>query len=575
MKAPRQAVAGRARERSSFVTNATGADFSLAAHSGELWQHSGGGRERLPILPRAGIDGGLMTAEAGPGEKPGVIVRVLNAIERAGNKLPDPATLFVIAITIVFFYSAYLASIGASAVNPATGETVKAISLLDTAQIRRLFVELPQIFAGFPPLGVVLTVIIGVGLAERAGLFNAALKGMVRAVPKPLLTFAIVVAGVQSSIASDAGYVVVIPLAAAAFAAVGRHPVAGLSAAFAGVAGGFTGNLSITTADALLSGLSQAGAQFVDPTYQVGITSNWYFMASIVPVYALAGTYVCDRIVEPRLNAGPDWVRAAPMPHDAAAERRERRGLRLAGLAALAVLALVAWLAWAPGSVLRGDDGSFEPLFRGMVAIMLIFFLLTGLAYGIGAGTVKSDRDAVELAGKGVSEMSTYLVLAFFAAIFVSLFSWSNMGALMAISGAEMLKGAGFQNTPLVLLLSIILIAMGTDLLVGSASAKWAILAPVLVPMLMLLGVAPEVTQAAYRVGDSTTNMITPFMPYFPLILVLARKYRPDFGIGSMMALMLPYTVAFFMTSGIFFAAWYTLDIPFGPGVESVYTPAK
>ena len=504
----------------------------------------------------------------------GWIVRTLNWIERVGNKLPDPVTLFIIAIGLVMVLSAYYAGQGATAINPATGEPVRAISLLDTVQIRRLFTELPQILTSFPPLGVVLVIIVGVGLAERSGMFNAAIGAMVRAVPKTFLTLAVTFAGVQSSIASDAGYVVLVPLAAAAFASVGRHPIAGLSAAFAGVAGGFAANVSITTGDALLSGLTQAAAGLVDKTYTVEITANWYFLAAIVPVYAIAAALVCERIVEPRLNAGPDWVRQAPEIEDGNKAARERWGLRFALIGFLLVLALIAWLAWTPESPLRDPKtGSFEPLFRSMVAIMFLVFAVSGLAYGIGAGVIKNDKDAVQLTTKGVADISAYLVLAFFAAVFVALFNWSNLGTLMAINGAEALKGLGLAGQPLLLLVGVIILAMITDLLIGSASAKWAILAPIMVPMLMLLGVAPEATQAAYRVGDSTTNMITPFMTYFPLILIMARKYRPDYGIGSMMALMLPYTVAFFIASGTFFAVWFSLGIPFGPGVENQYVP--
>jgi len=506
-------------------------------------------------------------------ERPSRLLRALNAIEVAGNKLPDPVTLFIFSIAIVMLLSAVLAAWGASAINPATGQAVSAISLLDTAQIRRLFVELPQVFTSFPPLGVVIVVIIGSGLAERAGFFAAALKGLVRAVPKPLMTLTIVFAGVQANIASDAGYVVLIPLAAAVFASTGRHPVAGLSAAFAGVAGGFAANLSITPGDGILSGMTHAAAQLIDKSYTVEITANWFFLASIVPVYVIVGTLVCEWIVEPRLNAGGPWVRVAPPADDIDQDKREARGLRFAGIGFLLVVALVVWLAWGPGSVLRGDDGSFEPLFRAMVAIMFLVFLACGIGYGAGAGVIKSDKDAVTLAGKGVGEISGYLVLVFFAAIFVALFGWSNMGSLLAITGAEGLKSAGLDSVPVLLLVSVILLAMACDLLIGSASAKWAILSPILLPMLMLLGIPPEATQAAYRVGDSTTNMITPFMSYFPLILVMARKYMADYGIGSMIALMLPYTVAFFFASGAFYVIWYLLGLPFGPGVETVYTP--
>ncbi len=506
-------------------------------------------------------------------ETPTRLLRALNTIERVGNKLPDPVSLFIISILAVMVLSAVLAAIGASGVNPASGETVTAISLLDSAQIRRLLIEMPQILTSFPPLGIVLVVIIGSGLAERSGFFAAALKGLVRAVPRPLMTFTIVFGGVQANIASDAGYVVLIPLAAVVFASSGRHPIAGLSAAFAGVAGGFAANFAITPGDGILSGMTQAAAALIDKDYKVEITSNWYFLSALVPVYAIAGTLVCDRIVEPRLNAGAPWTRVVEPAASEADESRERRGLRFAGIGFLLVVLAVVALAWEPGSPLRTDTGSFEPLFKSMVAIMLFVFLACGLGYGVGAGVIKSDKDAVGMASKGVSEISGYLVLVFFAAIFVALFSWSNMGTLLAISGAETLKGLGLHEAPVLLLFGVILLAMATDMLIGSASAKWAILSPILVPMFMLLGIAPEATQAAYRVGDSTTNMITPFMSYFPLILVMARKYMPDYGIGSMVALMLPYTVVYFLASGAFFVIWFLTGMPFGPGVESVYVP--
>lgn len=506
-------------------------------------------------------------------ETPTRLLRALNSIERVGNKLPDPVSLFILSIVTVMVLSALLAALGSSGVNPATGEAVNAISLLDAAQIRRLFVELPQVLTSFPPLGIVLVVIIGSGLAERSGFFAAALKGLVRAVPRSLLTFTIVFAGVQANIASDAGYVVLIPLAAVVFSSSGRHPVAGLSAAFAGVAGGFAANFAITPGDGILSGMTQAAAALIDKDYKVEITANWYFLSALVPIYAIAGTIVCDRIVEPRLNAGAPWTRVVEAAADHAETSREQRGLRFAGIGFGLVVLLVILLAWGPGSPLRTDQGGFEPLFKSMVAIMFLVFLACGLGYGIGAGIIKSDKDAVSMASKGVGEISSYLVLVFFASIFVALFSWSNMGTLLAISGAETLKGAGLHEAPVALLFGVILLAMACDMLIGSASAKWAILSPILVPMFMLLGIAPEATQAAYRVGDSTTNMITPFMSYFPLILVMARKYMPDYGIGSMVALMLPYTVVYFLASGTFFVLWFLTGMPFGPGVESVYVP--
>ena len=312
-------------------------------------------------------------------EAPTRLLRALNTIERVGNKLPDPVSLFLISILIVVMLSALLAGMGASGVNPANGELVNAINLLDSAQIRRLFTELPQILTSFPPLGVVLVVIIGSGLAERSGFFAAALKGLVKAVPRQLMTFTVVFAGVQANIASDAGYVVLIPLAAVVFASMGRHPVAGLSAAFAGVAGGFAANFAITPGDGILSGMTQAAAALIDKDYKVEITANWYFLAALVPVYAIVGTIICERIVEPRLNAGAPWTRVVEPPTDPQAEARERRGLRFAGIGFALVVALVVALAWGPGSPLRGDDGAFDPLFKSMVAIMLLVFLACGL----------------------------------------------------------------------------------------------------------------------------------------------------------------------------------------------------
>jgi aminobenzoyl-glutamate transport protein len=526
----------------------------------------------------------------------GWILRALNGIERVANRLPDPVTLFIISIAIVMVLSAVLAAMGTSITVPAEKgpQEIAAVSLLDGAMLRRLFVELPTIFTSFPPLGIVLVMMVAVGLAERSGLFAAALRGLVGAVPKSLLTLTIVFAGVNASLASDAGYVVLIPLAGAVFAAGGRHPIAGLSAAFSGVAGGFAANLLITPGDALLSGISTAAAHIIDPDYTVPITANWYFMAALVPLYTIVGALVCEWIVEPRLNQGPAWLRVAPAEHAPDQATREARGLRYAGLALIPVLALVVWFTWAPGHVLRDikplvDAGldpanaaaapftvwiaTFTPLFQGMITIMFLVFLVCGLAYGIGARTIASDKDAVKMAQSGVTEMSGFLVLVFFAAVFVWVFRESNMGSLLAFSGADALRNLGLGNFPLVLLLGVITMSMLTDLLVGSASAKWAILAPILVPILMQLGIAPEVTQAAYRVGDSTTNMITPFMSYFPLILVMARKYMPDYGIGSMIALMLPYTIAFWIFTGLFFSLWFLMGIPFGPGVSSVYLP--
>lgn len=501
---------------------------------------------------------------------------VLDGIEWAGNKLPDPVTLFVIAIATVIGLSAHYASTGLTVIHPGTGKEVGAVSMLDVEQVRRLFIDMTKVFAEFPPLALVLMIMIGVGVAERSGLIGAALSGVVRATPKSLLTGAIVFAGVMSSLAADAGYVVLLPLAAAIYATSGRHPLAGLAAAFAGVAGGFSANLLVTPLDPLLAGITQAAAQIVDPAREVKATANYFMMVALVPLFTLVGWWVTDRIVEPRLTGHTPWqMPGGTQPNEQTdlGKRRERRGLFWAGLMAVLLIAGFGWLSSGPGMPFRGDDGSYEPLLKSLVAILFISFLLCGLAYGIAARTISSDKDAVKMMNGALSDMGGYIVLAFFAAVFIALFNWSNLGVIMSVNGAAVLKGMGFVGLPL--LVSIIFVSASINILIGSASAKWAILAPVFVPMLMQLGISPEWTQAAYRLGDSMTNPITPLLAYFPLILITAKRYVPEAGIGSLVALMLPYSIWFGISSTAMFAAWFVLDLPLGPGVLSgVIAPA-
>lgn len=496
----------------------------------------------------------------------GVGALLLDGVEWAGNKLPDPVTLFALAIGLVIGLSAYYSSVGLSVTHPGTGKEVAAVNLLDVEQVRRLFNDMTKVFAEFPPLALVLMMMIGVGVAERSGLIGAALSGVVRSTPKSLLTGAIVFAGVMSSLAADAGYVVLLPLAAAIYATSGRHPLAGLAAAFAGVAGGFSANLLVTPLDPLLAGLTQAAAQIIDPAREVKATANYFMMMALVPLFTLVGWWVTDRIVEPRLEGHTPWEMPGgvqPTEQSDLERRRERRGLAFAGFVALLLIAGFGWLSSGPGMPFRGDDGSFEPLLKSIVAILFISFLLCGLAYGIAAATIRSDKDAVKMMNASLADMGGYIVLAFFAAIFIALFNWSNLGVIMAVNGADYLKGLGFVGLPL--LVSIIFVSASINILIGSASAKWAILAPVFVPMLMQLGISPEWTQAAYRLGDSMTNPITPLLAYFPLILITAQRYVPQAGIGSLVALMLPYSIWFGISSTIMFALWFMAELPLGP----------
>jgi aminobenzoyl-glutamate transport protein len=495
--------------------------------------------------------------------------RLLDRVERVGNALPDPVTLFFLLIGIVMLVSWIASMAGLSAVHPGTDETIVVDNLFSAENVRRLFVEMPETFAAFPPLGLVLVVMLGIGVADKTGLISAALSAFVRSVPDVLLTAALVFAGIMSSLAVDAGYVVVIPLGAVLFYGAGRHPLAGLAAAFAGVSAGFSANLSLTSLDPLLAGFTQPAAQLIDPSYTVDATANYYLMIALVPVFMTAGVWVTERIIEPRLGdySPPDDL-DADAPHDLSDD--ERRGLRIAGwvfgLAAVGVALLVV----PEGAPLRGDEGSLDPFFRSIVALMVVLFFLPGLAFGIVTEKITSDKDVAKMMADTMADMGAYIVLAFAAAHFIAMFNWSNLGSVLAISGANGLEAIGFTGLPLIV--AFISVSSLINVFVGSASAKWAILAPIFVPMLMLLGYSPETTQAAYRIGDAFTNILTPLLPYFPLVIIFAQRYDKDSGIGSIIALMLPYSIAFGIVSTTTLVLWIAFGLPLGPGVPLEYT---
>lgn len=504
------------------------------------------------------------------------LMRALDGIERVGNRLPDPITLFALLAGLVLVVS-WLAHVGGvSAVHPGTGATVTPVNLLSADGLRRMLTEMVRNFTSFPPLGLVIVVIIGIGVTERSGLVAAALRRLVTAVPRSLLTAVLVFGGIMSNLAVDAGYVVLTPLGAMVFGAVGRHPIAGLAAAFAGVSGGFSANLLLTALDPLLSGLTTPAAQLVDPTYTVDATANYYFLIASTFLITLLGTVVTERFVEPRLGA---WTAEDGTPGEPALEgltARERKGLRAAGLVFLATAVLVALLTVPTGGVLRNPEAAdqpalvqLRPFFDSIVPILMIVFLIMGIVYGRITGSIKSDRDVARMSSESVAVLGSYIVLAFAAAQFIAYFNWSNLGLILAIKGAGVLKGAGISGIPL--LLAFIVVAAIINLFIGSASAKWAVMAPVFVPMLMLMGYSPEVTQAAYRVGDSATNIITPLMQYFPVIIAFAQKYDRKAGIGTLVATMLPYSVVFLLGWGLFFAIWLATGLPFGPGAPVTY----
>jgi len=524
----------------------------------------------------------------------------LGMIERAGNRLPDPAFIFFYLILIMAVISTIAYFAGLSVSHPTQVDAsgvpvaVDAISAFHPDVIRHLLVEMPEIFTGFHPLGYVLVVMLGAGVAERAGLFGTAMKAAVRDVPKLMLTPAVALAAMMGNLAADAAYVVLIPLAGVIYAAAGRHPVAGITAAFAGVSGGFSANLLPGQLDALLFGITEEAVIALDPAWTMNIAGNWYFIAAMTFVFLPVIWFVTDRIIEPRLGAWTGGtVAGSDSPDDdvdAEMTAGQKKGLMHAGIAVLIVALVwlfmtvdfVALFTGGSASLYGGNAPLFSPdtslsatqrlvpFFSSLVAGFMILFIFAGIAYGRAAGTIKDHRDIVNMMAGAMKDMGYYLVLAFFAAYFVELFNQSQLGLITAVNGANAIESSGL---PLPIVLGLIVLFAGLlNLFVGSASAKWALMAPVLVPMLMLLGVSPEMATAAYRVGDSGTNIITPLMVYFPLVLVFARRWVPEFGMGSLTASMIPYSVWLVISGIVMTVAWVYLGLPLGPGAEVAYT---
>lgn len=492
----------------------------------------------------------------------------LDLIEKGGNKLPDPLTLFFSLSGLILLLSLLLSSLNVEVISPSDGSVIKVVNLLSAAGIQKILGELVNNFALFPPFAVVLVCMLGIGVAEKAGLINAALKKTVTVVPSGLLPATLVFSGIMSNVASDAGYVVLTPLGAVLFAAFGRHPIAGLTAAFAGVSGGFSANLFLSTLDPLLGGLSTKAAQLFDPSYNVLPTANYYFMIVSTFLITAVGTFVTVKIVEPRL--GP-WKASSEHHQEdmSSITDKEKKGLVWAiGYLAL-FIAVLLFMTLPEGAVLRDEKGTLSPLFNSIVPLIMIFFLGSGVVYGLKAGTIKSDRDIAKMMGETMAAMGPYVVLSFICAQFVAFFSWSNIGMVVAIKGAGILKTIGLTGFPL--LFSFIIVTAMLNLFMGSASAKWAIMAPVFIPMFMMLGYSPEIVQNSYRIGDSVTNIISPLLPYFPIIVAFARKYKPDLGVGTLISLMLPYSICFLISWTILFAIWFFAGWPIGPEAPLIY----
>lgn len=501
----------------------------------------------------------------------GIFQLMLNWTERVGNALPHPATLFALFALAALVLSAVGHALGWEAIHPGTNEIVKPVNLLSHDGIHRVLLEMVDNFTGFAPLGIVLVAMLGIGIAEQSGLISAVIRMLVLNSHRHLLTFIIVFAGILSNVASDVGYVLLIPLAGVIFLAVGRNPVAGMAAAFAGVSGGFSANLVLGTVDPLLAGLSQEGARILDPSYEVNPTANYFFMVASTFVIAFAGTFVTEKVVEPRLGKYTGKYEEKDNSFGKLS-KKEKKGLLMALLTLIAII-IISLIGIIPvDGFFRGSDGGLlsSPLIRGVVAMLFITAGASGLAYGFTTGAFKNDEDVMKGMANSMKSLATYIVLVFFAAQFVAYFKWSNLGIIMAVKGANLLMSADIGLIPLMIL--FIMLAATINMLMGSASAKWAILAPIFIPMFMIMGYSPELSQVVYRIGDSVTNVISPMMSFFALIIAFVQKYDPKAGIGTIIATMVPYSIVFFIFWVLLLVVWLTLGLPLGPDAGIHYT---
>ncbi|NLD24088.1 MAG: AbgT family transporter [Bacteroidales bacterium] len=489
-------------------------------------------------------------------------------IEKGGNALPHPAILFAIFALITLIISAIGGILGWNGIHPATGETVNVINLLSKEGVHRVLLEMVSSYTSFAPLGIVMVALLGIGVAESSGFIGTAVKALLVKAPPKSVTFMVVFTGVLSNVASDVGYILIIPLAGVIFHSLGRHPIAGMAAAFAGVSGGFSANILIGTIDPLLAGLSTEAAQILDPDYVVMPTANYYFMFVSTFLITILGTIVTDKIVEPRLgkytgDVEPEAItKLTPV---------ERKGLRNTGIATLIWLVLILIAIVPDNGFLRGPDNSIlhSPLLRGFIAFLFLIASSLGIVYGYTVGTFKKSSDVINGMNQSFKTLVSFLVLVFFAAQFVAWFQWSNLGVLLAISGAEFLQSLNISLIPLVIM--FIIFSAFIHLFMGSASAKWAIMAPIFIPIFMLLGYSPELSQAVYRVGDSVTNIISPMMSFFALIIVYFQKYQKEAGFGTVVGNMLPYSIAFFIGWTALLTAWILLGLPLGPEAPQLY----
>lgn len=492
--------------------------------------------------------------------------RTFSAIERVGNLLPHPFWLFCILAGVVIALSAVLEGLGVSAVYPSSGETVAVRSLLSPEGVQTMIGDAVANFAAFPPLATILTTLLGISIAERSGLIDAVLRNTVTRVPTKYITFALSMAAMIGHIAGDAAYVTLIPLGALVFRAVGKSPVLGAIVAFVSISAGYDVSPSLTTTDVLLSSITTAAATTIDPSVTVTPVANYFFSLASSVLIALTITIVVEKVLSKRPDLEPDkeHVGTGPTVADLRITDQQRKGMRMAGIAAVVFIAVAVAAMIPSGSPLRGEGGSVidSPLIGGMAFVIGLFFGTLGWVYGRVAGTFTSLGDVITAMVKGMKSMAPIIVLFFAISQFLAYFKWTGMGEVLAITGASTLENINAPGWAILLGIAVLISVM--NFIVTSGSAMWSLAAPIFVPMLMLLDIPPETTQALYRIADSVTNCVTPMSPYFIMALGFVQQYRKSAGIGTLASFTIPLAMVIWVVWIAFFMIWYALGIPFG-----------
>lgn len=506
--------------------------------------------------------------------KKSLMDRFLNTVEVAGNRLPDPASLFILLALVVIALSCILGSMGVSAVHPGTGKTIQVVNLLTVDGFRKMWSKAVINFSGFAPLGMVLVCVIGAGVAEKSGFLAAFMQKILGKAAPAIVTFAIIFLGINGNVAGDAAFVVLPPVAGVIFLGMGRHPLLGVFCGYASVAAGFCANIMIGMSDSLAYGFTEAAARMIDPKYTGSPAINYYFLVASCVVLSLVGTFVTEKFMAPRF-ANADLSKYELDKSIAALTPEKSKAVTTASIATIIGIIVLAAMCIGDNPIL-GDPKTHSimagnsPFMTGIILAVTLVLFIPGAVFGFASGKYKSDKDMFGDISQAFKDISSYILLCFFCAQFTSYFAWSNLGAVIAIRGAEFLKTMSLTGVPLVI--GLIFVSCIVNIFIGSASAKWAILAPVMVPMMMILGYDPAVTQVAYRIGDSITNPLSPLFYYFPLILGFVRKYEKDTGMGTIIANMLPYSISFTIAWVILLSLWIVFDIPLGPG-GGIYLP--